>query len=70
MRKREAIQPRKLERAEVDTVPWVADSNEQPQARGYSGSVGVHRAWRACKGNTCIPGRSGRLREARGIEVL
>ena len=41
MRKREAIQPRKLYRAEVDTVSLVADSNVKPIARGCTGSVGV-----------------------------
>ena len=39
MRKREAIQPRKLYRAEVDTVSLVADSNVKPIARGCIGSV-------------------------------
>ena len=70
MRKREAIQPRKSERAEVDTVLNVADSNVQTIARVCIGSAGVNRAWRACKDSICIPGRSGRLRKVRGIEVL
>jgi len=41
MRKREAIQPRKLYRAEVDVFPYTADNNVSPIARGLAGSVGV-----------------------------
>ena len=41
MRKREAIQPRKTHKAEVDTVFQVADSNVQPIARECTGSAGV-----------------------------
>ena len=71
MGNREAMQPRKLYRAEADTVLLVAGSKNQPQARGWGDSVGVNRAWRAYEGSTCIPGRSGRFHKVvRGIEVL
>lgn len=41
MRKREAIQPRKLYRAEVDVFLSTADSNAHPIVRGCAGSAGV-----------------------------
>ena len=41
MRKREAIQPRKLYRAEVDVFLFTADSNAYPLTRGCAGSAGV-----------------------------
>ena len=71
MRKREAIQPRKLCRAEADPFPLGAGSNAQlisETEQVPSGSKSV----RACNGSTCIPGRSGRLRgnPVRAIEVL
>lgn len=62
MRKREAIQPRKLERAEVDVFLYTADSNTSPIKRGLAGSAGVNRARRARKGSSSVPGRSGSFR--------
>jgi len=49
MRKREAIQPRKLYRAEADVFLFTAGRKNQPQTRGWGDSVGVNRAWRAYK---------------------
>ena len=41
MRKREAMEPRKVERAEADVLATTAGSKNQPQARGWGDSVGV-----------------------------
>lgn len=49
MGNREAMQPRKKDRAEADTALEVAGSKNQPQTRGWGDSVGVNRAWRAHK---------------------
>lgn len=49
MRKREAIQPRKLESADADAFLFVAGSKSQPLLQGWGKSVGVNRAWRAYK---------------------
>ena len=64
MGNREAIQPRKKYRAEAEVISYTAGRKNQPIARGWRDSVGVHRAWRAHKGNTCIPGRSANLRRS------
>ena len=49
MRKREAIQPRKLERAEADTFPLVAGSNTVIDMRECRRFRRGPRAWRAHK---------------------
>lgn len=41
MRKREAIQPRKLERVEADAILYAAGRNVYSLAREYTGSTGV-----------------------------
>ena len=58
----EAIQPRKKYRTEAEVISYTAGRKNQPKTRGWGDSVGVNRAWRAHKGNTCIPGRSANLR--------
>ena len=63
MGNREAIQPRKIYRTEAEVILYTAGSKNQPIKRGWGESVGVNRAWRAHKGNTCIPGRSANLRK-------
>ena len=63
MGNREAIQPRKIYRTEAEVILLTAGRKNQPITRGWGESVGVNRAWRAHKGNTCIPGRSASLRE-------
>ena len=62
MGNREAIQPRKIYRMEAEVILHTAGRNNRPIKRGREESVGVNRAWRAHKGNTCIPGRSVNLR--------
>ena len=52
----EAIQPRKVYRAEADVVLNTAGSKNRPKARGRGDSVGVNRAWRAHKGILAYPG--------------
>ena len=49
MRKREAIQPRKLYKAEADTVPLVAGSNMAVDMRECRRFRRGPRAWRAYK---------------------
>lgn len=61
MGNREAIKPRKLYRTEADVFFLTAGRKNQPIMRGWGDSVGVDRAWRVHKGNTCIPGRSVNL---------
>lgn len=41
MRKREAVEPRKLYRVEADVVAPTAGSNVQPIAQEWTGSIGV-----------------------------
>ena len=62
MRKREAIQPRKIESAEAETLPSVAGSKNQSISETEEippGSKSVASA----QGNTRVPGRSDRLCE-------
>ena len=64
MRKREAIQPRKIESAEAETLPLVAGSKNQSLSETEEippGSKSVASA----QGNTRVPGRSDRLCENR-----
>lgn len=56
MGNREAIQPRKIYRAEAEVVLNTAGSKNRPQAQGWGDSVGVNRAWRAHKGIPAYPG--------------
>jgi len=41
MRKREAIQPRKLYSVDADAFPFAAGSKNQPKLRGWGESAGV-----------------------------
>ena len=71
MRKREAIQPRKIERVEAETLPLVVGSKNQSTSEIEEippGSKSVASAQR----NTRVPGRSDRLRQkpVEEIEVL
>ena len=66
MRKREAIQPRKLYRMEADVFLVTAGGNELVDKLGQGRFHRGHRAWRVRKGQTCIPGRSDGFREPRG----
>lgn len=71
MGNREAMQPRKVYRAEADTVLKVAGSKNQPQARGWGDSVGVIERGECTK---VVPaylgGLAGSTKVVRGIEIL
>lgn len=51
MRKREAIQPRKLDRVEADTFPLVAGSNVKAIVRVLTGFTGVRERGENAKVN-------------------
>ena len=60
MRKREAIEPRYLYRAEVDVFLVTADSNAQTISKDVQVPPGSESVASA-QSNICIPGRSDKL---------
>ena len=56
MRKREAIQPRKIGKVEADVFLYTAGRNGHSRARECVGSTGVNRAWRAYEVMRAYPG--------------
>lgn len=51
MRKREAIQPRKLDRVEADIFPLIAGNNVKAITRALTGSTGVQERGENAKVN-------------------
>ena len=74
MRKREAIQPRKLYRVEADTISWVAGSNVQSLGETVQVPPGsIERGERAKVVSAYLGGLAGSVKfyfTVRAIEVL
>ena len=62
MRKREVIEPRKRVSVEVDAVTVAADSNAQTSGKDAQVPPGSESV-ASVRGNSSVPGRSGRFRK-------